>query len=47
MFKDMKKMDYVAPEMDEIKLIHNVALLEGSNEGNDEQVPGTGDPEEL
>ena len=25
-------MEYVAPEMEEIKLMHNVALLEGSND---------------
>ena len=37
--KDMKKIEYVAPEMEEIKLMHNVSLLGGSNE---DQAPGTG-----
>ena len=35
----MKKIEYVAPEMEEIKLMHNVSLLGGSNE---DQAPGTG-----
>ena len=45
----MKKMDYMAPEMEvvEIKIIelkNTVAILAGSN---GEQTPGTGDSEEL
>jgi hypothetical protein len=43
MFKDMKKLEYVAPELEEIKLVHNAALLEAS----DQQAPGTGDYEDL
>ena len=27
----MKKIEYMAPEMEEIKLMHNVSLLGGSN----------------
>ena len=43
MFKDMKKLEYVAPELEEIKLLHSAALLEAS----DQEAPGTGDAEEL
>ena len=28
----MKKIEYMAPEMEEIKLMHNVSLLGGSND---------------
>lgn len=35
----MKKIEYIAPEMEEIKLLHNAALLESSNE---DIAPGTG-----
>lgn len=38
-FKEMKKIEYIAPEMEEIKLLHNAALLESSNE---DIAPGTG-----
>jgi hypothetical protein len=40
----MKKMDYLAPEMEIIELKNTVAILAGSN---GEQTPGTGDSEEL
>ena len=43
MFKDMKKMEYIAPEMEEIKLLHSTALLESS----DDQAPGTAEAEGL
>ena len=42
----MKKIEYMAPEMEEIKLMHNVALLGGSNE-NDYTAPETGDAEGI
>ena len=32
LFKEMKKIEYMAPEMEEIKLMHNVSLLGGSND---------------
>ena len=39
----MKKIEYVAPEMEEIKLMHNVSLLGGSTEpGPEDTAPGTG-----
>lgn len=49
MFKEMKKLEYLAPEFEEIKLLHNIALLGGSNEGDDDdqQAPGTGNAEGL
>ena len=36
--KEMKKIEYMAPEMEEIKLMHNVSLLGASTEA-----PNTGD----
>ncbi len=42
----MKKIEYVAPEMEEIKLMHNVSLLGGSNDPED-TAPGTGDSEGI
>ncbi len=48
LFKEMKKIEYVAPEMEEIKLMHNVALLEGSGTTTpDDETPGTGGAEGL
>ena len=41
MFKDMKKLEYIAPELEEIKLIQNSALLNMS-EGD----AGTTDPDD-
>ena len=44
--KEMKKIEYVAPEMEEIKLMHKVSLLGGSDTNpDDQQAPGTGDNE--
>ena len=40
----MKKIEYMAPEMEVVELKAQVALLSGSNE---EVAPGTGDSEEL
>ena len=45
MFKEMKKLEYLAPEMEEIKLLHSVALLEGSDDN--QQAPSTGEAEGL
>jgi len=39
----MKKMEYLAPEMEIIELKNTVAILAGSGE----KAPGTGDSEEL
>jgi len=39
----MKKIEYVAPEMDILELKYSQALLNAS----DQEAPGTGDPEEL
>ena len=36
----MKKIEYIAPEMEEIKLQHNVPVLADS--GNEEETPSTG-----
>ena len=42
----MKKIEYIAPEMEEIKLMHKVSLLGGSDTNpDDQQAPGTGDNE--
>lgn len=41
----MKKIEYIAPEMEEIKLKAQTSLLAGS--GEEEIAPGTGDSEEL
>lgn len=40
----MKKIEYVAPEMEEIKLMHKVALLSGSE---NTETPSTGDYDEV
>ena len=42
--KEMKKIEYVAPEMEEIKLMHKVALLSGSE---NTETPSTGDYDEV
>ena len=39
----MKKIEYMAPEMEVVELKAQVALLAGSTE----ETPGTGDSEEL
>ena len=42
LFKEMKKIEYVAPEMEEIKLIQNSSLLsmsEGSADVTDPDTP--------
>lgn len=41
----MKKIEYMAPEMEVVELKAQVALLAGS--GEEEIAPGTGDSEEL
>ena len=44
----MKKIEYVAPEMEEIKLMHNVSLLGGSTEQEPEDTaPGTGNADGI
>lgn len=43
----MKKIEYMSPEMEVVKLKSQLALLAGSNDGTGEEMPGTGDSEEL
>ena len=43
----MKKIEYIVPEMEEIKLMHTVALLDGSGDPDPDQTPDTGDAGEL
>ncbi len=39
----MKKIEYMAPEMEEIKLMHNVSLLGASTDPDDTVAPSSGD----
>ena len=42
----MKKIEYIAPEMEIVKIANNIALLAGSDPANEdgEVTPVTGDP---